>query len=113
MSKFMQIDIRILPFFEKSFEKSFPKIVDMLRGLSYEETLKKEISFYELIDTLQTIMEHPQTPTEIKETMAPIVKEMLPLKELAREYLLSRKLNDLDQTLYKIEDQFEDLEGVL
>lgn len=113
MSKFMQIDIRILPFFEKSFEKSFPKITDMLKGLSFKEILKKEVSFYSLIDTLQTIIDHPDTPAQIKEDIAPVLRELHQLKEVAREYLLARKLNELDKVLYQIEDQFEDLESSL
>lgn len=113
MSKFMQIDIRIIPFFEKPFEKTFPNIAKLLRRLSYEEILKKGISFYDLIDTMVTIMEHPDTPKEIKETIAPVVRKMDDLKETAREYLLARKLNDLDQVFYQIEDQFEDLERFL
>ena len=113
MSKFMQIDIRIIPFFEKPFEKIFPKIVELLQSSSYGEILKKSISFYDLVDTMVTIMEHPDTPKEIKENIAPSVRKMQQLKETAREYLLSRKLNDLDRVLYQIEDQFEDLEGSL
>jgi len=113
MSKFMQIDIRILPFFEKSFEKSFPKITDMLKALSFAEILKKEVSFYALVNTIQTIMEHPDTPAQGKADIAPVIKELCRLKEVAREYLLARKLNDLDKVLYQIEDQFEDLESSL
>ena len=33
--------------------------------------------------------------------------------EIAREYLLARRLNELDQVLYQMEDQFVDLEEVL
>ena len=113
MSKFMQIDIRIIPFFEKPFEKIFPNIAELLQNSSYGEILKKGHSFYELVDTMVTIMEHPDTPKEVKEKIAPTVRKMYGLKETAREYLLARKLNDLDQVLYRIEDQFEDLEASL
>ncbi len=113
MSKFMQIDIRILPFFEKPFAKTFPNLTELLRTVSYEETLKKDLSFYDLVDTMMTIVEHPDTPTEVKQHIAPAVKKMHELKQKARESLLARKLNDLDQVLYQIEDQFEDLETSL
>ena len=113
MSKFMQIDIRILPFFEKTFEKNFPNIADLLQRLSYGEMVKKNPSFYDLVDAMVTILEHPDTPKEVKETIAPAVRKMNGLKETARDYLLSRKLNDLDRVLYQIEDQFEDLERSL
>ncbi len=113
MSQFMQIDIRVIPFYEVPFEKRFPRLVGLLRGLSYQEILKNEISFYDLVDTFTTIFEHPDTPAGVREQIAPYVGNMEKLKDQAREHLLARRLNELDQTLYRIEDQFEDLEGVL
>ena len=113
MSQFMQIDIRVVPFFEVPFEKRFPHLVDLLRRLSYQEILKKEPSFYDLVDTFVTISEHPDTPTDVREQMGPYVGKMEKLKDQARDHLLARRLDDLDKTLYRIEDQFEDLEGVL
>ena len=43
MSQFMQIDIRVMPFFEVPFEKRFPHLVELFRRLSYREVLKKEL----------------------------------------------------------------------
>ena len=113
MSQFMQIDIRVIPFFEIPFEKRFPHLVEMFRRLSYGKSLKKEPSFYDLIDIMVTLSEHPDTPSELKDLMSPYVAELQKLKEEAREHLLARHLDDLDKTLYRIEDQFEDLEGAL
>jgi len=113
MSQFMQIDIRVIPFFEVPFEKRFPHLVELFGRLSYGEVLKKEPSFYELIDTMATISEHPDTPSKLKDTVTPYVDKLKNLKEQAREHLLARRLDDLDKILYRIEDQFEDLEGAL
>jgi hypothetical protein len=113
MSQFMQIDIRVIPFFEVPFEKRFPRLVELLRRLNYGEVLKKEPSFYELIDTMATILDHPESPSEVKDLIGPYVTELEKLKDLAREHLLGRRLDELDQMLYRIEDQFEDLEGAL
>ncbi|MCP4578709.1 MAG: hypothetical protein GY846_20730 [Deltaproteobacteria bacterium] len=113
MSQFMQIDIRVLPFFEVPFEKRFPHLVELFRRLSHGEVIKKEPSFYELIDTMATLSEHPDTPSELKDLIRPYVANLEKLKEQAREHLLARRLDDLDKILYRIEDQFEDLEGAL
>jgi hypothetical protein len=113
MSQFMHIDIRVIPFFETPFEKRFPHLVELFRRLSFEEALKKDPSFYELIDTLATLIDHPDTPKELKDLMGPYVAKLEKLKEQAREHLLARRLDELDQMLYRIEDQFEDLEGAL
>jgi hypothetical protein len=113
MSQFMQIDIRVIPFFEVPFEKRFPHLVELFRRLSYGEVIKKEPSFYELIDTMVTFSEHPDTPPELKDLLSPYVDKLENLKEKAREHLLARRLDELDKILYRIEDQFEDLEGAL
>ena len=113
MSQFMQVDIRVVPFFEVPFEKRFPHLVELFRRLSYGEVLKKEPSFYELIDTIATISEHPDTPSELRDLISPYAGRLEKVKDQAREHLLARRLDDLDQMLYRIEDQFEDLEGAL
>jgi len=113
MSQFMQIDIRVMPFFEVPLEKRFPGLVELLRRLGYGEVLKKDTSFYALIDTMVTIIHHPDTPSELKELVGPYVHRLAELKEEARDHLLARRLDELDQVLYRIEDQFEDLEGTL
>ena len=113
MSQFMQIDIRVVPFFAVPFEKRFPHLVDLLRRLSFGEALKKKPSFYDLIDTMVTISEHPDTPSELKDLIGSYVANLEKLKDQAREHLLARRLNELDRILYRIEDQFEDLEGAI
>lgn len=113
MSQYMQIDIRVRPFFEKPFEKVFPNIANCLRQLSYHQLVEKEPALYHLIDDMAMISESPNTPPAIKKKLRPYVVKMEPLQETAREYLLTRRLNELDQALYRIEDLFQDLEGAL
>jgi hypothetical protein len=113
MSRYMQIDIRIIPFYEGRFEKRFPRIADLLRQTSHKDLVEKEVSLYELTDYLETIAESPDTPSSIKEKLGPYVLKIMPLREVAREHLLARRLNELDRVLYLIEDAYEDLEDVL
>lgn len=113
MSKYMQIDIRLIPFYERRFEKSFPHIARLLTQRSGAEFVEKGISLYEMADTLETIVENPDTPVDLRDAISPYVEKLMPLKEVARDHLLARRLNELDQTLYRMEDVFEDLEGAL
>ncbi|MFO7600312.1 MAG: hypothetical protein R6X27_10955 [Candidatus Desulfacyla sp.] len=113
MSKYMQIDIRLIPFYEKRFEKRFPNIAKLLTQRSYTELVEKGVSIYEMADTLETVAENPDTPSDLKDAISPYVEKMMQLKEVAREHLLARRLNELDQALYRMEDVFEDLEGAL
>ena len=113
MSKYMQIDIRIIPFYEKRFEKRFPNIVDLLRRMSYKDLVEREISFYEMADYMETITDNPETPSDVRDKLRPYAEKIMELKDIAREHLLARRLNELDQVLYQMEDQFVDLEEVL
>ena len=113
MSQYMQIEIRIVPFYEKPFVERFPNIADLLKRMSNTDTQTKEISFYTLVDKMVGMSHDPDVPSDVKESIGPFVQEMLSVKKMAREKLLSRDLNELDQLLYKIEDQFEELESRL
>jgi hypothetical protein len=113
MSKYMQIDIKLRPFYEKPLVKVFPKISKLMRSMDYKEPLEKEPSLYVLVDSLESMSRDAMVPSDIKGKINPFVTKMKELKETARELLLSRKLNELDRFLYQIEDQFLDLESSL
>jgi hypothetical protein len=109
----MQIDIRIIPFYEKSFETRFPRISDLLKQTSYEKSSERELSLYELVEYIVSLSRDGEVPLKIRQKVEPFVSKMLESKNTAREHLLARRLNELDQFLYEIEDQFEDLEDAL
>ena len=113
MSKYMQIDIRLRPFYEKPLIKVFPKILKLMSSMDYKEPLEKESSLYVLVDSLVSMSRDTMVPSDIKEKINPYVNKMKALKKTAGELLLSRKLNELDRFLYQIEDQFLDLESSL
>ncbi len=110
MSKYMQIDIRLIPVFEKPFKSVFPELSKMLKELSYLDSKEGDVSFYALVDYLERMSHDPGIHADVKECIRPYLKKMLPLKEKARESLLARRLNELDGLLYQLEDLFEDLE---
>jgi len=113
MSKYMQIDIRVLPIYEKRFARLFPSISNLLMQLGYHELVENEISLYHLVDHLITISRSPHTPSHLKEILSAHTSTLLSRKQAAREHLLARRLNELDQVLYELEDAFEELEGAL
>lgn len=113
MSQYMQIDIRIVPFYEKPFVERFPNLSELLKRMSSKDLQTTDISFYALVDHIVSMSHDPDVPSDIKESIGPFVQEMSGVKKMARERLLARDLNELDQLLYKIEDQFEELESSL
>ena len=109
----MQIDVRLIPFFERPFRKAFPKLSKMLKQTSYLDSEKGEVSFYALVEYLERMSLDPGIPSEVKAGIRPHLKKMVLLRDEAREYLLARRLNELDRQLYRLEDLFEDLERSL
>ena len=113
MSKYMQIDIRLLPFYEKGFKGHFPKLAKAMENSGHFDSGDPEPSLYNVVDVLRRMNLDPQVPSPVKQRLMPSLEKLVSLKDVAREALLARKLNDLDQLLYKVEDEFEDLEKTL
>ncbi len=113
MSRHMQIDIRLIPFYEKPFTKAFPGTAALLREHGYTEPLERDVSLYDLVDTLADMVHAPGFPKDVKARIDPHVAGLASLKEAARERLLSRHLNELDKILYELEDAFGELERSL
>lgn len=109
----MQIDIRLIPFYEKPFVELFPGTAGMLHQVGRPELAERDISLYDLIDDVADIHEDPNVVENIRSRLGVHVERLVSLKARAREHLLARRLNELDQVLYLIEDAFEDLEEVL
>jgi hypothetical protein len=109
----MQIDIRIVPVYEGNFADCFSHIAELLDRIGYQTIRQKELSLYALVDRLEVAGIDPKVPADIREKLSPLLKKLVPLKEAAQECLLAKKLNELDQILYQIEDQFEDWEKSL
>lgn len=110
MSKYMQIDIRLLPFYEKSFRGHFPRLASAMEQSGYLDSGEPDASLYSIVDVLSRMNIDPQVSSLLKERLRLFLKNLTALKQAAREALLARRLNDLDQVLYRIEDEFEDLE---
>lgn len=110
MSKYMQIDVRLIPFYEKGFTEHFQGIASLLKESGYQKYIDDDASIYLLVDCLMDLTSKPGVSSYIKKRIAPYVVRMSDVKAAAREKLLSRKLEELDQCLYQLEDQFEDLE---
>jgi hypothetical protein len=113
MSKHMQIDIRLLSFYERGFKTHFPKLAKAMESSGYKDAVDEERSLYDLVDVLRSMGNDKKAPDSLKDILKPFVGKLVPLKEAAREELLARRLNSLDRLLYTMEDDFEALEKAI
>lgn len=114
MSRFMQIDIRLLPMYgQGGLKGAFPQIFAMLDECGYDLVIRKEPSLYEMVDVLVRIGSDPHVPKRTKTVVMRAVREFEKVRDEARELLLSRRLNELDRVLYRLEDLFVELDAGL
>jgi hypothetical protein len=110
----MQVDIRLLPVYGSGgLKEALPNLFKLLDDFGYSLVIQKEPSLYEMVDVLVRIGNDPHVPESAKRAIVERVGGFVKLRDEARELLLSRRLNELDRVLYRLEDMFGDLENKL
>jgi len=114
MSRYMQIDIRLLPIYGAGGLKgAFPNLFEFLSTNGYDRVIDKEPPLYEMVEVMIRIKNDPHVrPGSIKPLVSKL-DELIKVRDQARESLLARRLDELDRHLYRLEDLFGDLDGNL
>lgn len=111
MSKFIEIEIKLVPVYGSGgFSGRFPNLAKFLKEYGYDRVLKEEPSLYQLVDVLTRIRNDPAIADSAKRAISSMHDKIQKVRDEAREHLLGRHLNELDQALYRLEDLFNDLE---
>ncbi len=110
MSKFIQIDVRLLAAYgEGGLKRAFPDLYRLLDEAGYDLVIEREPSLYEMVEVMIRMNNDPAVGRESKKRIAKKLKEMTQVRDRAREALLSGRLSELDGLLYRLEDLFSDL----
>lgn len=110
MSKYTQIDIRLLPVYGAGgLKKAFPDLFNLLSVSGYDLVIEKEPSLYEMVDVMVRIKNDPHVREDSKKPIIRKLNELIKVRDQARESLLALQLNELDRFLYRLEDLFGDL----
>jgi len=111
MSKFMEIEIKLVPVYGSGgLPARFPNLAKFLKDHGYDRVLEAEPGLYQLVDVLTRIRNDPAIAKDAKRAISSLHDKIQKVRDEAREHLLGRRLNELDQTLYRLEDLFNDLE---
>jgi uncharacterized alpha/beta hydrolase family protein len=114
MSKYMQIDVRLVPLYGSGgFASRFPNLARFLKNYSYNLVLEDEPSLYQMVDVVTRLKTDPAIPKGAKEPLIRMEPELVKRRDEARQMLLALQLKELDRCLYQIEDLFSDLEVAL
>ncbi len=111
MSKYIQIDISLKAVYgSQGLRSSFPNLYKFLDTYGYTVVLKEEPDLYHLVDVVVRTRNDPAIPDNAKRPIVAMEKQLVKVRDVARELLLSNRLNELDTMLYRLEDLFADLE---
>ncbi|MBW1896849.1 MAG: hypothetical protein JRI47_07300 [Deltaproteobacteria bacterium] len=112
MSKYMQMRVRIDPFYKKGFEGAYPRIS---RGLAYmdEDWSKKERSLFEIAGQLDQLLYQLEADPPVREIVLKHKSALHGLYESIEEKIADWHLAEADQLLYKMEDIFDEIEREL
>lgn len=112
MSKTMQMKIRILPYYKKSFSQAYP---NMAKRLSWVDMpwVESGPSLFEIVGRLDKLLYELEGDTPFREILLSQKKPLLELYEAVEENIADWHLAKADQALYKIEDIFDEIEREL
>ena len=114
MSRFMQIDLKLLPLYGSGgLRHAFPNLASWLKACGRDRLLREEPPLYQLVEGLERLATDPAVPAATKAGLMRLLPRFSRVRDEAREHLLSYRLKDLDACLYRLEDLFQDLEKEL
>ena len=111
MSKYMHINVTVLPYYPRDLEETYPKLARNLKNLD-AALVERDPSLYELVGQLDKLL-HAFEGTKFREVLFPQRDKLLDLHKSIEEKIADWNLAQADRLLYAIEDVFEKIESGL
>lgn len=112
MSKYMQLTVRIHPYYNKGFRKAYPGVAKRLSYL-HEEWIEKGPSLFEIAGRLDKLLYQLEGDPPFRELLLQHRATLHKLYEDIQEHVADWHLAQVDKLLYKMEDIFDDIEAEL
>ena len=112
MSKYMQMKIRILPYYSKSFRHVYPNMAKRLIGFD-EAWVEAGPSLFDIVGRLDKLLYHLEGDPPFRQILLDQKKLLHDLYETVEANVADWHLAKVDETLYKMEDIFDDIEREL
>jgi len=111
MSRYMQLTVKIRPYYEKDLESTYPRLAGHLRLID-PNWANQNPSLYDIAGRLDILLFRSEG-TPFRDLLLQFRERLLELHTNVQENMADWHLNDADQFLYKLEDVFEEIEGKL
>ena len=110
MSKYMQLTVRIRPYYnKKGLKKAYPKLAHRLSYLD-EAWVEENPSLFEIIGKLDQLLYQLEGDPPFREVLLRYRSALHKLYEDIEEHIGDWHLAKADRLLYKIEDIFDEIE---
>jgi hypothetical protein len=112
MSKYMQLEVRIRPYYSKGFHKAYPRVTRRLNYL-HEAWVEQGPALFEIVGRLDKLLYQLEGDPPFRELLLQHRSALHKLYEDIQERVADWHLAEADKLLYKIEDIFDDIEEEL
>ena len=112
MSKYMQLTVRVRPYYKKGFKEAYPRVARRL-GYLDEAWMEEGPSLYEIIQRLDKLLYQLEGDPPFREILLQHRGPLHKLCEDIEDQIADWHLAQADQLLYKVEDMFEEIEREL
>jgi hypothetical protein len=111
MSKYMQITVKVNPYYQEGFDQTYPKLARHL-GYLDKALAQSNPSPYALAGQLDKLL-YAYDGTRLREVLMGHREKLQSLCKSIEKELADWNLAQADKLLYSIEDVFADIEGEL
>jgi hypothetical protein len=111
MSKYMQLTVTVLPYYQKDLQGTYPKLA---RHLGYMDSsmTNRNPSLYELVGKLDKLL-YKHDGTALREVLLRHSEKLRNQYKIIQDNIADWRLEQADKGLYSIEDTFDDIESEL
>jgi len=112
MSKYMQLTVRIRPYYKKGFNKAYPRVASHF-GYLDKSLVDKDPSLFEIVGGLDKLLYQLEGDPPFRELLLKHRSALHKLYQGIEEHIADWHLAKADQLLYQIEDIFDEIEAEL
>ena len=111
MSKYMQIAVKVNPYYQEDLARTYPKLARHL-GYLDEPLVRSNPSLYALASQLDQLL-YKFDGTKLREVLLRRQEKLKSLHQSIETELANWNLAAADRSLYALEDIFDEIEGEL
>jgi hypothetical protein len=112
MSKYMQLTVRVRPYYKEGLKGNYPKIARSL-GYIHETWIEEGPSLFDIVGKLDKLLYESEGNPPFRKILLKHKDELRKLHKQIEGHIADWNLADADKALYQMEDIFDQIEWEL